>query len=415
MLKNAFLFRLIAFLLGLSSVVLTVRHIQRPPFGAMIKSRLATVDALVHGGTFAIDKSVFGNTIDKVRLNGHFYSMKPPMPSVIGAGVYWIYNRVTGRSFENYLGRTCWFMGFVMGVVPYIIFLLYFFWLLQLWFKDPYVIIWVFSAVCFGYLGTGYATNLNNHNLSATVLVMAFTHAYRLRKGMGSPVWEWILCGFLAGLLPTFDHPSLFFSLALFVYLLVYDSRNIWRFFVGAALVPIIIHFWINIAFSGAWLPLEVRHDLRVYPGSFWLTPSRNDALHEPKLIYLFHLLLGHHGLFSMTPLFVLSLGGLWRHIRKHDFKYAESMLVGITLMASLVFYVFATSNYGGMCVGLRWMIPLMPLLFLFSGDWLVWRSARLKWVLFIGLFLIGFFNSMDALRNPYVDSRWDQWIHSLR
>src|SRR5580700_12219150 len=52
-------------------------------------SRIATVQSLVESHTFVIDNSAFIGTGDKVFIAGHFYSDKPPIPSVLGAAVYW--------------------------------------------------------------------------------------------------------------------------------------------------------------------------------------------------------------------------------------------------------------------------------------------------------------------------------------
>src|SRR5262249_4101935 len=58
-------------------------------------SRMAAVEALVDHGTFAIDVSVFANdspsrqgTKDKLFIDGHFYSDKPPVVSLLMAYVY---------------------------------------------------------------------------------------------------------------------------------------------------------------------------------------------------------------------------------------------------------------------------------------------------------------------------------------
>jgi hypothetical protein len=52
-------------------------------------SRLAAVKALVKRGTWVIDDTALGQlTGDRVLLNGHFYSDKPPVFTFIAAGVY---------------------------------------------------------------------------------------------------------------------------------------------------------------------------------------------------------------------------------------------------------------------------------------------------------------------------------------
>ena len=53
--------------------------------------------------------------------------------------------------------------------------------------------------------------------------------------------------------------------------------------------------------------------DEYLFEGSLWKTPLDLDALNdqpEPYWVYLFHLTLGHHGIFSLTPIFLFSALG---------------------------------------------------------------------------------------------------------
>lgn len=57
-------------------------------------SHLATVEALVHHGTWAIDDTAMGrHTGDRIFLNGHFYSDRPPTLSLLASGVYAVLHR----------------------------------------------------------------------------------------------------------------------------------------------------------------------------------------------------------------------------------------------------------------------------------------------------------------------------------
>ena len=56
--------------------------------------------------------------------------------------------------------------------------------------------------------------------------------------------------------------------------------------------------------------------DEYLYEGSFWKTPLDLDAFNEhpePYSTYLFHMTLGHHGVFSLTPIFLFSVLGAAR------------------------------------------------------------------------------------------------------
>ena len=66
-------------------------------WNANVRSRLATVQSLVERGTFRIDESEFRDTIDKVQVNGHFYSDKPPLLAVMGAASYYLVRALEGR------------------------------------------------------------------------------------------------------------------------------------------------------------------------------------------------------------------------------------------------------------------------------------------------------------------------------
>ncbi|HET7376862.1 MAG TPA: hypothetical protein VFK30_09150, partial [Anaerolineae bacterium] len=58
------------------------------------ESRMATIQALVEQNTFIIDYTEFNRTGDKVFINGHYYSDKPPLLSVVAAGAYAILHNV---------------------------------------------------------------------------------------------------------------------------------------------------------------------------------------------------------------------------------------------------------------------------------------------------------------------------------
>lgn len=62
-------------------------------------SRLATIESLVERGTWAIDASPFA-TVDRIKVGEHFYSDKPPILSLAGAGVYSILHNVFGLTLQ---------------------------------------------------------------------------------------------------------------------------------------------------------------------------------------------------------------------------------------------------------------------------------------------------------------------------
>jgi hypothetical protein len=123
-------------------------------------------------------------------------------------------------------------------------------------------------------------------------------------------------------------------------------------------------------------------------------------------------MLLGHHGLFSMTPLFLF---GLYEAIRRFWKKepYRREILVWMsTLAAFLYFYIRRTTNYGGWSVGMRWFVPLMPWLLLLFGLWLD-RAKLTKITQFavLGAFLVSAYHVQDGLSSPFQFSVWHNFI----
>ena len=65
---------------------------------------------------------------------------------------------------------------------------------------------------------------------------------------------------------------------------------------------------------------------------------------------------------------------------------------------------IVRTPNYGGACVGFRWLIPVMPLLILFCVTWLERKPSMWR-----GGLAIAFFVSLTTFVNAAVHP----WSHS--
>ena len=92
-------------------------------------------------------------------------------------------------------------------------------------------------------------------------------------------------------------------------------------YFVPAALIPIAAFLAAQYAVFGE---LKVAYesfgtDEYLYEGSLWKTPLDLDAFNdhpEPYAVYFFHMTLGHHGVLSLTPIFLFSAWGAARLIK---------------------------------------------------------------------------------------------------
>jgi hypothetical protein len=397
-----------------ASAITVLWHLQDASIkNANTGSRYATVESLVDYGTYVIDQSRYRNTVDKVKIGDHFYSSKPPLLPTYTAGIYWVYRAITGHTIAEHEGEVVWLGSLTSGWLGHLVLLLYMYRLGKLLFKRQLAIIGTVAAAGFTYLGAAYATTLNNHSVAAAFAIVGLYHALRACREEGR-TRDFVLAGAALGFLPGIDLPSSAISAALGLCMLRTDWRKTLTYFALALIPGVAIHLLLTYISTGSIIPIYERRDLYDYPGSYWLRENGIDALREPKPLYAFNLLFGHHGLFSMTPIFVFSLLGLWAHLRQKGSERWIALSVSLVSLVVFVFYVFRSHNYGGWCVGMRWLVPQMGLLVVYFGVWLDRvRLTRLTLALVALGFSIGAYNVQDGLSGPFQFSRWHNWLEN--
>ncbi len=400
-------------LLLCASVVMVLAFTTGRATGHNPLSRLATIDALVHDGTLAIDQSPFSNTVDKIMVEGKLYSSKAPLLSVLGAGVYTVLFEVFGLSLRDE-GRpfAVFWLNMILGIGPHLLLLVFADRILRLWQHSDQSRLLVLAVLGFGQLGLGYATTLNNHVPAAAALMAAFYFTLRVRNVGEARTVDLLLASFLAGLAPTLDFGASVMSLGLLVLLAPFRSVNRALPVALGVLIPGFVHTALNHAITGGFLPTPFRGELYRFPGSYWTAPVGIDALREDRFTYAFHSLLGHHGLLTMTPLLVLGLVALVQLVRARGQLWREALVVGLAFSVALLYYLFRTRNYGGVCVGFRWMLAYTPFVLLFLGGMVeTLNKARFGMPAFVLLFVIGQYHATNGLQNPWHHSVWHQLV----
>src|SRR6185295_1551264 len=168
--------------------------------------------------------------------------------------------------------------------------------------------------------------------------------------------------GLILGVLPAIDLSSLALTGLTGIYLARRNLRRTLLLYLPLALPGIASQLLLAHAATGSWIPAYAESSMMVYKGSYFGGRRAGiDALFEPKPVYAFHVLLGHHGLFSMTPIFFFSLFEMMRRLVKRDKFFAETLIFSICVTVVTAFYILRTHNYGGWCVGMRWLVPIMP------------------------------------------------------
>ena len=155
-----------------------------------------------------------------------------------------------------------------------------------------------------------------------------------------------------------------------------------------------------------------------LYEGSLWKTPLDLDAFNEhpePYATYFFHMTLGHHGFFSLTPIFLLSalgavrlLGaGGWFPLPRRGGS-VMAVLAWLTIVLTVILLAFYTwnpkaRNYGGSTQGLRWLFWLIPFWLLLLPKGVEWGQAR-PWFRGVAFLALGIsvMSVGYAIRNPW-------------
>jgi hypothetical protein len=425
-----------------------------PTFSSNDKSRWATVRALVDTKTYVIGERVYDpNDPKKFHDTGivadpayrsldivmnpetkQFYSSKPPLMTTILAGEYWLLKRV----FKWDIVRDRWLVipaiVFTVNVIPFAIYLLLLARLIEATGKTDFGKLLAFTTGAVGTYLITFSGTLNNHSPAAYCVLFAvypLVRAFAENRDMTPR--GYLGCGFFAALATTFELPAAALLAALGVPLLIARARPTLLFFLPGALVPIIALFACNYAamgtfqlpytqFGGPWYNFEGSHWSR------WGTPAAKgiDFNQEPTLIYAFHLLLGHHGWFSLTPVWFLALGGLIglgirsaADVRKlfagkgTGTGWTPELFAAMTLVVSVTVFAFYLTrtqsyNYGGNTSGPRWLFWLTPLWLLAippAADRLaVSKAGRVLCAVLLGFSVLSvFYPAANPWRHPWI------------
>ncbi len=369
---------LIAMVLG------TVRLFETPPLqSANDRSRWATVYSLVHHGTFAIDevrKFPGWDSIDKVKLTGkdgedHFYSSKPPLFATVVAGGYWLIKSTLGWTINpanlDSVTPISRLLLFLINIVPTAFALGSFSKIVTRHVEISFTRNFLVAAACFGTLWSAFLPSLNNHT-PALCCVMFALRAAIVSLPANLTLQRAAAAGLAAGLAVTFELPALAFLGGLFVILLKVAPRRTIVGFVPLAVLPLAAGLIANRIAIEQWTPAYASYNEPDSPykyvdrgvPSYWSDPRGLDRNADSLYPYLFHCTLGHHGILSLTPIFLLSIVGLLRFSKWQHSPLAVYNLLGALLtIIVLGFYLSRTENrnYGGVSVGLRWMLWLIP------------------------------------------------------
>ncbi len=386
------------------------KRLMRPFLSANDRSRWLTMRALVERGSFTIDELVAEPGWDTIDAVAHpdasgrlrLYSSKPPLLAVIGAGPYWLLHRLAGWTLGDHpfeLGRM---LMVVYGLVPLGLLILFSARVIDRLGTTDWGRIYAVALITGGTLLTTFAVVLTNHLPAATCTAASL---WLLLRIVGDGVRSWrafAAAGLTAALAVACELPALAWLVVVLALLFTTDRRRTLLAALPAAAVVAIAFFVTNWLAHGDFVPpyghrgsgaaIAVEppgaewnpdnwYDYRLPLAngrtltSYWRSPGGIDRGEASPLTYAFHVLIGHHGIFSLTPAWLLVIPGLLLLAGSGSGSGARDPLttfhrrlaiaIAAVSLAVIVFYLTRPQidrNYGGMTAGFRWAFWLAPL-----------------------------------------------------
>lgn len=380
--------------------------------------------------------------------SGYMYSSKPTLLPTVMAGPYWVLNRCFGLSLAKRPFETTRILLVIYQLIPLGIAFFCLASIIESVGKTDWGRMYAVAAATFGTFALAFVPTLNNHLPGFASISIALWAAFKiLRDGKKNPLY-YAAAGFFGAFAVACDLPALAFAAGLCAILLVKRPVKTICVAIPAGLVVAaafiatnyIAHNSIMPAYSCKRDHMAMQAEAKekgvdsktlfdandwyyynYYPAgrpreakyarlSHWANRTGIDRGEPSILRYAFHSTVGSRGVFSLTPIWILSVLGLcvWAFKTKDD-KGLRTFGVGALTLTVVFFAFFLTRdqgdrNYGGMSCWSRWFFPLVPL---FVPALLPIVDKASKSRLLRGVALAALFWSAASAAFP----TWNPWV----
>ena len=320
---------------------------------------------------------------------GYLYSSKPPLlPTLMAipyAVMYWASNGKLSLESEPFVVVRVTLI--VCNLLPLVLGWFLLSRLIERFGTTDWGRVFSVAFICFGTFISTFAVTLNNHLPGVVCVAIAFYCVVRIVYDQETRWRYYAAAGFFSAFAAVCDLPALLLCVLFGFWLLCHRFRQTLFLFAPAALVVAAAFFATNYiahkTFTPAYAKKYVENSWYLYDyerggrilKSYWHHPAGIDQGEENLGTYIFHSTIGHHGLFSLTPVWALSLLGLvfWLFDRRY---WCLSTIILLTSIVVFTFYMqqpLNERNYGGMTSALRWLFWLAPLwsvALVAAADW---------------------------------------------
>ena len=356
-------------------------------------SRFGVVQALGEQGGFHIERTQFASSVDRIERDGHLYSDKPLPLSVLAAAVHGAVHRLTGINFTENRMLAIYLVNLILSGSCSILLFLLMFNQLRRTSRGRLELKWLLAlAMCLTTWLCSYSVVLNNHTPAALAVLgmIVALEKYRRKPTLRAAC----LAALAAGAAGALDIPLGAICGATVLIGIGLESAAGSRIkpllaaaASGGAVVLAVLA--LNVIAYGTPVPLYVAGETGNFSICAWFSPE-----------YWGQALFGFRGLFSYQPFLLLVFPAAWLLRRK--LRPAEWCGLGAALVVT-VFYLMFTNEYGGASYGFRYLIPIIPALWLVVSRWvLAWKPAVWKTLGVAVLLLWGAVTSLIGAYNPY-------------
>lgn len=268
----------------------------------------------------------------------------------------------------------------------------------------------LFASAWGTYLFT-FDQTLNNHTVAAYSGFFALYATIKIFDEDEPKRRSFVAAGFWASFCACNEIPAALFGVLLFLFVFAKSPKKTLAYFLPAAIIPVVAFFATQYAAMGQFTPAYEDFGTQAYEytGSYWATPLEYDAYNkdpEPHWLYLVHMTVGHHGVFSLTPIALFAILGAFLSFRgeSRGLKVTSALTLILTV-AIIAFYDWnpKARNYGGSTQGLRWLFWLIPFWMFSLPPGLAPGGERrgFRWVS-LGAIMVSVFSVGYALRHPW-------------
>ena len=372
---------LILALAALAAGALTLVCLEDQPRSSNPATRFGSAVERVERGTWSLDASPFLWSHDKIFRDGHFYSSKPPALEWLAAGLVGAL-RMAGLSFED---------------APVLVYRFVVFWLAFLPFAAVVALTWVMTRhepwgwtapLCAGVASLLWplSVTLTNHPLTALLVLAGLWLARRRSLSVARAT----AAGAVTGAVALFEI-GMGMAWPLVMAPLVWvgaegrwqqKARPLAGFLVALACC------WalgaaLNVQRHGSPLPPYVHSEWYDYEGSVFHGADLGPKPYSRPLPRLFHLTVGHYGVFVMTPVLLFAFHGAVGVARRRPRRLEPALVAGGAALMLLGIALNTSErgmDLGGGSYGLRWFTALVAPLSLYVPASIQALQGAARW-----------------------------------